>query len=223
MIAASSAVSIVKELKSCVKLETPFHKAVKVTGTDIETKLRKLFPNAILGHDSSTDEWIIKLMPSGARDVAANLLMGEIIDQYRVANNTNMSAVCYSSGTQTFCLTPTRNKQADQSFCSVAGRSTHLLSSSWRSGCPNHVRTLDDACWWLESGRAANPRPPRTAAACLWVVPTGPPILYPRPVQGANAAVPPLVIPYADLEINLPNALIVPMDNWTALVWRQMG
>ncbi|KAJ7880573.1 hypothetical protein B0H14DRAFT_3858059 [Mycena olivaceomarginata] len=91
---------LAKELKSCVKLEIPFHKAVKVTGTNIETKLRKLFPNAILGHDSSIDEWIVKLMPSGAHGVAANLLMAEIVDQYRVANTTNMSAVCYSSGTQ---------------------------------------------------------------------------------------------------------------------------
>ncbi|KAJ7930337.1 hypothetical protein B0H13DRAFT_2309816 [Mycena leptocephala] len=111
--------ALTKELRSCVKSATPFHKAVKVIGTDIEKKLR-LFPNAILGHDSSTDEWIVKLMPSGAHDVAANLLMAEIVNQYWVANNSNISAVCYPSGTQTFRLTPTRSKQADQSFCSVA-------------------------------------------------------------------------------------------------------
>ncbi|KAJ7877375.1 hypothetical protein B0H14DRAFT_2567746 [Mycena olivaceomarginata] len=50
--------------------KTPFHKAVKLTGTEIESKLREFYPKAILGHDSSTDEWIVKLMPSGAHDVA---------------------------------------------------------------------------------------------------------------------------------------------------------
>ncbi|KAJ7803283.1 hypothetical protein B0H14DRAFT_2613580 [Mycena olivaceomarginata] len=93
---------LAKELKSCVKLEIPFHKAVKVTGTNIETKLRKLFPNAILGLDSSTDEWIVKLMPSGAHDVGANLLIAVIVDQYRVEKTTPtclpfaIPVVCYS-------------------------------------------------------------------------------------------------------------------------------
>ncbi|KAJ7915731.1 hypothetical protein B0H13DRAFT_1871851 [Mycena leptocephala] len=91
--------ALTKELRSCVKSATPFHKAVRLVGTDVEKKLR-LFPNAILGHDSSTNEWIVKLMPSGAHDVAANLLMAEIVNQYQVANNSNMSAICYPSGTQ---------------------------------------------------------------------------------------------------------------------------
>ncbi|KAJ7860578.1 hypothetical protein B0H14DRAFT_2576550 [Mycena olivaceomarginata] len=36
-----------------------------------------------LGHDSSTDEWIIKFMPSSAYGIAANLLVTEIVDRYR--------------------------------------------------------------------------------------------------------------------------------------------
>ncbi|KAJ7906425.1 hypothetical protein B0H13DRAFT_1880580 [Mycena leptocephala] len=190
---------LVKELKSCAELEIPFHKAVKVTGADIETELRKLFPNSILGHDSSTAEWIVKLMPSGAHDVAADLLMWEIIDQYRVANNTNMSAVCYSSGTQSSSKAsvpsyPTRNKQANQSFCSVARPANSPPVVVVEVGVSeSRTRLVDDARWWLESGhvnlviliiirksapqslhvelweRQLNPRPPRTVAARLWV------------------------------------------------------
>ncbi|KAJ7773763.1 hypothetical protein B0H14DRAFT_3589076 [Mycena olivaceomarginata] len=160
-----------------------------------------------------------------------------------------MSAICYSSGTQTFRLTPTRNKQADQSFCSVVRPINSPPVVVVEVGVSeSRTRLIDDACWWLESGhvnlviliiirksepqslrvelweRQPNLRPSRTAAARLWLgSPRGQPVMYPRPVQGAKAVVPPLVIPYADLEINLPNSLIVPLDNWTAFVWRQMG
>ncbi|KAF8216586.1 hypothetical protein K438DRAFT_1797494 [Mycena galopus ATCC 62051] len=189
-------------------------------------------------------------MPSGAHNMAANLLMAEIVTQYQVANNSNMSTVCYPSGTQTFCLTPTRNKQADQSFCSIARPLNSLPVTVVEVGVSeSRTQLVNDACWWLETGHAsqfsnpdhcaqippqslqlelwerhANPLPAHMAAALTWVgCQRGQPIMYAQPLQGFNVpAVPPLVIPYVDLEINLPNALIVPMDNWTTLVWRQL-
>ncbi|KAJ7939144.1 hypothetical protein B0H13DRAFT_2300891 [Mycena leptocephala] len=228
--------ALTKELRSCVKSATPFHKAVRVVGTDVEKKLR-LFPNAILGHDSSTNEWIVKLMPSGAHDVAANLLMAEIVNQYQVANNSNMSAVCYPSGTQTFRLTPTRSKQADQSFCSVARPLNSLPVVVVEVGVSeSRTQLVHDACWWLESGHVnlviliiVRKAPPQSLQVEIWEIGDNSSpsrrqsIPYPCPLQGLAATVPPLVIPYVDLEINLPNALLVPMHNWTTIVWRHLG
>ncbi|KAJ7468880.1 hypothetical protein B0H11DRAFT_2197033 [Mycena galericulata] len=234
--------SLRKRLTSCTQTQTPFHKVVKLIGTDINIEtLHRRFPRAILGHDSSTDEWIVKFMPSGAYGIAANLLVTEIVDRYREENNTSMSAVCYPSGTRNkthedpvFRLTPTRSKQADQSFCSVQ-RSVESPPVAVVEAGESRTQLVDDACWWLQSGGVNLViliiLGPQTLTVEMWVRTTaagdlgsfaslrGSPLVYPRLVLGDNSLVLPLSIRYADLGIqttnNLKNnTLVVPMDRW---------
>ncbi|KAJ7861117.1 hypothetical protein B0H14DRAFT_2576259 [Mycena olivaceomarginata] len=173
------------------------------------------------GHDSSTDEWIIKFMPSSAYGIAANLLVTEIVDRYREENNTSMSTVCYPSGTRNkthedpvFRLTPTRSKQADQSLCSVK-RSVESPPVAVVEAGESRTQLVDDACWWLQSG----------SVNLVILITVG---VYPRPVLGNNSLVLPLSIHYADLGIQTTNnlrnnTLVVPMDRWAAVVWKNMG
>ncbi|KAJ7227476.1 hypothetical protein GGX14DRAFT_630120 [Mycena pura] len=247
--------ALLEELGSCAELGIAYHKVRKLIGVDVEKKIRKLFPKIMsvmsfmfvsslqyflseplsLGHDSSKNEWIIKLMPSGPHNVASRELVLRITTQYQNANHSKIMDVCVASGSEMFQLSPTRTKQADESFCSRARPPGSLPVVVIEVGVSEgHTQLVNDAKWWLETGevnlviivvidkdspqsvkielweRLPNPRAQRTiSTAHSWIGrQRGPTMDYPRPVQGVPTVALPLVIPYADLGINNLPALL---------------